>query len=329
MELEINLGGLNNDWYKSKRGQKITVKRTPVIRNNSKIFTIGSCFAYEIRSAFKAKGFDVYPKYENLQIDPHSQVVAKLHQDDNINHYDTFVIRQEFERAMKGEHYGLEDFFLLEGTPLSQNFGTPTVWQDPYRKMIYGKDENAIRDISAKFDDCIREGIEAADVYVITLGLIETWFNPRNGKYLCRPPGTGYNGGVGANLGEFKLTHFQENYDNARAIIDMIRARYPEKHIVLSVSPVALHITYTGNDIITANNYSKSVLRSVAGQIMAEYGSTGHVHYMPSYEIAQYFDIFQEDGRHVTRNSAQFIVDGFMTAFLEQLPAAVAPATPA
>lgn len=320
MQLSVSLGALNNDWYKSNRGQQITLRRTPIIDANTKIFTIGSCFAYEIRTAFKAKGFDVYPKYEHLQIDPNSQIVAKLHQDDNINHYDTFVIRQEFERAFSGGHATIDDFFALRNCPLNQRFQSEVVYQDPGRKMVYGKDAESALDISRKFDDCVRAGIETADVYVITLGLIETWVNPRNGQYLCRPPGTGYSGGVGKELGEFRLTHFQENYENVKAVIGMIRERYPQKHIVISVSPVALHLTFTQNDIITANTYSKSVLRSVAGQIMAEHGASGHVHYMPSYEVAQYYDIFEEDGRHVTRNSANFIVDSFMGAFLKNHP---------
>lgn len=320
MQVSVSLGDLNNDWYKANCGKMISLRRTPVITNETKIFTIGSCFAYEIRTAFKAKGFNVYPKYEHLEIDPKRQVVAKLHKDDNINHYDTFVIRQEFERAFNCTHATIDDFFALRGCPLNQAFNSEVIYQDPGRKMVYGADEASALEISRKFDECVREGVEAADLYVITLGLIETWINPRNGQYLCRPPGTGYNGGVGKEMGEFRLTHFQENYENVRAIIEMIRSRYPNKHIVLSVSPVALHLTYTKNDIIPANTYSKSVLRTVAGQIMAEYGDTGHVHYMPSYEIAQYHDIFEEDGRHVTRQSANFIIDTFMGAFLKNHP---------
>jgi hypothetical protein len=320
MQLSVSLGDLNNDWYKASRGKVITIRRTPIIDNDTKIFTIGSCFAYEIRTAFKSKGFDVYPKYEHLEIDPQRQIVAKLHKDDNINHYDTFVIRQEFERAFSGGHATIDDFFALRNCPLNERFQSEVVYQDPGRKMVYGKDEASALEISRKFDECVRQGVEAADVYVITLGLIETWLNPRNGQYICRPPGTGYNGGAGKDLGEFRLTHFQENYENVRAIIDMIRERYPQKHIVISVSPVALQMTYTKNDIIPANTYSKSVLRAVAGQVLAEHGDSGHVHYMPSYEIAQYCDIYEEDGRHVTRNAANFIIDGFMGAFLKNHP---------
>lgn len=316
MEMVISKDQLNSSWSLSNRGRRISLRRAPIASGRTKIFAMGSCFANEIRRALQVKGFDVYPAYAALAIDPQRQILAKLHEVDNISHYDTFAIRQEFEQAFARRHYQVADFFELEGTPVNQRLQKPKVWQDPQRKLMYGADEVSIQDLSARFDDCVRQGIEAADVYILTLGLIEVWKNLQNGKFLCRPPGSGYNGGVGRERAEFRLTHFQENYDNIRAVVEMILGSYPNKHIVFSVSPVALQSTWTGNDIIVANTYSKAVLRAVAGQILADYGPGRHVHYMPAFEIAQNLDIFHADGRHVTPQGAEFIVNGFMAAFL-------------
>ena len=44
-----------------------------------------------------------------------------------------------------------------------------------------------------------------------------------------------------------------------------------EIKIFISVSPVPLAATFSGKDIISANNYSKSVLRCVAEAISTKY----------------------------------------------------------
>jgi GSCFA family len=312
---------VNQDWYVSRRGMDLTARRTPILKPTSKVFTIGSCFAHEVRKALKLAGVEVYPKWNDLEIDFSSQIVAKLHGDDNINHYDSFVVLQEFRDALLQTELGETDFLQLKGTPAGQRLGVGTVWQDPYRKQVYGSSFGALSNISNKFSACIREGLEKADVYVITLGLIEVWRNPVNGRYFCRPPGTGFNGGQGRDKGEFYLSTYEDNLANVRQIIDLLHNTYPDKHIILSVSPVGLERTFSDDDVIVANTYSKAVLRAVVGQVMNEYAKIGTVHYMPAFEVSQRIDIFDLDGRHVTENAAQFIVDIFKLAFFDAPPA--------
>jgi hypothetical protein len=307
----------NKDWSKSNRGMLLTGRNLPLIRPDSKVFTVGSCFAYEVRKALKARNIEVFPKWNDIDIDFDTQIVAHLHNDDNISHYDSFVLLQEFRDALKDPELTEQDFLQLPDTPAGRRLGVDTVWQDPYRKQVYGASFEAVSDISRKFSACIRQGMDDADIFILTLGLIEVWVNPDNGRYFCRPPGTGFNGGVGRDRARFHLSSFEENLHNVRQIVDLLISRYPDKHVVLSVSPVALERTFTGNDVIVANTYSKSLLRAVAGQVMHEYAATERVHYMPSYEVSQRIDIFEEDGRHVTENAARFITDLFRLLFSE------------
>jgi hypothetical protein len=81
---------------------------------------------------------------------------------------------------------------------------------------------------------------------------------------------------------------------------------------VLSVSPVPLEATATDNDVVVANLESKSLLRAVAGPVSREFDN---VHYFPSYEFAMYYDIFEEDGRHVTREAVARIINVFFQSF--------------
>ena len=312
---------VNPDWYQSNRGMILTSKRTPFLKPTSKVFTIGSCFAYEVRKALKLAGIEVYPKWNDLPIDFSSQIVANLHGDDNINHYDTFVLLQEFRDAISDPGLTETDFMQLQGTPAGKRLGVETVWQDPYRKQMYGSSFGAVSDISKKFSAAIREGLERADVYVITVGLIETWRNAANGRFFCRPPGTGFNGGQGHGAAEFYLSNFEENLKNLRAMVDLLLKHFPGKQIIFSVSPVGLERTFSGDDVIVANTYSKAVLRAAVGQLVHEYAKTGQVHYMPAFEVSQRIDIFEQDGRHVTEGAARFIIDIFRLAFFDAPPA--------
>ena len=53
------------------------------------------------------------------------------------------------------------------------------------------------------------------------------------------------------------------------------------RNVLLTVSPVPLQLTFTGGDAVTANAYSKAVLRVVAEEAAIEFRS---VDYFPSYE---------------------------------------------
>ncbi len=300
----------NPRWASSQRGSRVTVERVQLFDPTSKVFAIGSCFALEIRAALRARGYEVFPKYKDVSFDPRSQKFAKMPERDSINHYDTFTIRQEFEQAFAGTHYGEKDF-IVHKHKLQNSFevGGRETWRDPYRRQILAATKEGLLDLSGQIDDRMREGILEADVYVITLGLIETWRNKANGLHICPLPDVGRDPAL-ADI-EFHLSDYAENYENLKRICSLVRSRFPSKPIVLSVSPVGLQRTFTGRDIVVANLESKSILRTAAGQICREFE---HVHYWPSYEFCMRGDPFKDDGRHVTEEAVAAIVDAFISA---------------
>ncbi len=305
-------GEPNKLWKNAERGRKFAVINTPLITDGTKIFAIGSCFALEIRHELLRRGFDVFPKYAQVEFDEKSQILNSLPDRDNINHYDTFTIRQEFEQAFAGTHFAPETFWTVEGRGINRVMKRDKVWQDPHRKNIYAADEPGIVDLSKKLDDCIREGIMNADVYVITLGLIETWRNATNGLHACTYPGVG--GGGGAAQAELHIAGFQENYENLRRICELVFGKFPNRHIILTVSPVALESTFREMDVVLANMESKCTLRAVAGQICREFP---HVHYLPSYELFMVHDLFHDNGRHATRDAVGVVLDMFSRCFMK------------
>ncbi len=296
----------NPAWPRTGRGTIITLPKNPLIKPGAKVFAMGSCFAVEIRDALRGKGFNVLPRYFDLSFDPARQSPGKLPRRDNINHYDTFTIRQEFEMAFGGRGAQTGDFWEVTSATVksSVDLNTNKLFQDPHRKRIFASSMEDLAALSANMDACIREGIKNADVYIITLGLIEVWRNRRTGKYLCMAPGRGQ-----TDDAEFILSDFQDNMDNMRRVCGLIRDHAPGRKIILTVSPVPLARTFTDKDVVIANMESKSLLRAVSGQLQREFDN---VIYWPSYEIAAREDIYEEDGRHVRRESVDKIVNAFI-----------------
>ena len=303
----------NVDWAESRRGTRLTFLRRPAIAKSDKVFAMGSCFAVEIRRELFRRGFDVYPKYDEIKFDPATQKMGKMPARDNINHYDTFTIRQEFEMAFANRHYLPGDFLSVAAGARSPfaNPG-PHVWQDPYRKRIYGATLESLADLSAKIDDCIRDAIQCANVYVVTLGLSEVWKNNQNGLYINQAPGKNTSGQFEGFT--FETSTYAQNLENVMRICELVKEHFPTRKVILTVSPVPLSRTYSGGDIVLANTESKSTLRAVAAEVIRR---CDNAIYWPSFEIALARDLFEADGRHVRQDGINLIVGEFLKVHLK------------
>ncbi len=127
----------------------------------------------------------------------------------------------------------------------------------------------------------VRRAVEQADVFVFTLGLTEHWRNAATGLEYALCPGT--------VAGRFDTrTHVFANADaeavtrDLRAMAAFLRDRNPDLRLLLTVSPVPLTATASGQHVLTASSYSKSVLRAAAGSVA---GDDDRIDYFPSYEI--------------------------------------------
>lgn len=123
--------------------------------------------------------------------------------------------------------------------------------------------------------------IAEADVFVFTLGLTEGWENAATGQPYPMCPGT--------IAGRFDQdAHVFRNYRVAEVSRDMteaiaaMRGINPGLRVLLTVSPVPLTATCSGNHVLLATTYSKSALRAVAGELAA---TDRGIDYFPSYEI--------------------------------------------
>ncbi len=74
--------------------------------------------------------------------------------------------------------------------------------------------------------------------------------------------------------------------------------------------------TFSTEDVVLANTYSKSLLRTVAQEWAAAHEN---VHYFPSYEIVQNSDrlvAWEDDLRHVKGQVASHIMSLFLSNYL-------------
>lgn len=256
------------------------------IDKNTKITTFGSCFAYEVNLFLNRKGYKIL----NTEI-------LENKGEPNLIWYNTYSILYEFQRVT-GEFKQDEGelWMLPDGT-----------WQDPYRRLVMHKDKQELCKIIKNLDEIVINSIKNADCIVITLGLTETWFLPYNNKAICACPG--YARGGGENC-YFRNLNFMENYENMMKIVKIIKDVNKNCKIILTVSPVPLAKTFTNNDHMIANTYSKNTLRSVAGLLDEQ----GHVSYFHSYEMALGHDrreVFIEDARHIRRDFVDKIMGEF------------------
>lgn len=134
------------------------------------------------------------------------------------------------------------------------------------------------------------------EAIVITLDLVEAWFDKLTGLYLNRIPPPAY---LGVDRGRFEIhiLDVDESYAMLeRMVTDLLQIGL--KKILLTISPVPLEVTYSGNDCFAANTYSKAVLIACAHKLCHNFAQ---VDYFPGYEIVMSMGAqsYEDDSIHV------------------------------
>lgn len=262
-----------------------------LINKSTKVFTIGSCFALEIKDYLIRNGYNVLVNDENRDT-PEPKLIW----------YNSHNILYEFERLTGEFVQDVEDIWFVNNK-----------WQDPYRRCLFANTKEELWEKIKTINKKMEYGILNAELLIITLGLTEVFFQ-KNGKAICASPG--YANGGGQNC-DFVATKFDENYNNIKKVFNIVKKINPNCKIVLTVSPVPLGSTFRGIDHLVANTESKSILRSVAGQISEEFEN---VFYFHSYEIANNYPkekVFIDDARHVKKEFVSIIMDEFKKYFIK------------
>lgn len=277
------------------------------IRPSSKVATFGSCFAQHIGNALRKRGYTWYVE-ETAPFGMTADSALKLN-------YDVFSCRTGniYTTSLLSQWIG---WAARDNTPPDEYWMKGDRFLDPFRPNVEPNGFASLDDLFASRNEtirCFRTCIETCDYFVFTLGLTESWRNSKYGFEYPMCPGT-VAGQYDPNSHEF----FNHDYGTARkalgdALVRMSQIN-PRARFILTVSPVPLTATASGNHVLVASGGSKAVLRAVAGS-MAERRS--NVDYFPSYEIVTSHPFrgmaYEPNLRNVNRHGVDFVMNSFFS----------------
>lgn len=281
-------------WH--QRRMRIKSESHGLITPTTRIATIGSCFAEELAAAMDRFGLEG-------GMNPTGLV------------YNTRSLRQEILGAF-GEWNG---FRPEPAWKIQSGFISP--FHHPKEVRASEEDLAAwMTELRSRATKLFR----TADVIVITLGLVECWVDRDTGVAYRYLPHEDVFDSVAPRFHRLTVAEMIDDLDTIRKSI----RRNTGAEIVVTVSPVPLHATFTPLDIRVANAESKARIRAAASEFTEAHPD---VHYFHSYEIVttaeRQSDFMLEDGRHVSRRGVDFILAEFLGTFGGQGVSIPAPDT--
>jgi hypothetical protein len=154
--------------------------------------------------------------------------------------------------------------------------------------------------------DKVYTALFASEAVIVTLDLVEAWYDKTANLYLNRLPPTAF---LLADRERFEM-HILDVHETQlllERMVNALRAMGVTK-ILLTVSPVPLETTYSGKDCTIANTYSKSVLVVSANSISRLYRE---VDYFPGYEIVMSAgpEFYNPDSVHVRDDVVELVTN--------------------
>lgn len=310
--VEAEKGDSNTAMARFKSGDFMPVNVTPKfkIAKDSSVFTIGSCFARNVENSLVDAGVDVITTHFDFEPELLLKSVGAMENKPNprslLNKYSTQAIYSELYRVLEKTSPKDCGFLEIEAEK----------WVDPQLAAI-------LKPLSFEKLAMLRNKVEVlvqriceADVVFITLGLSETWFDNVSGLYLNSSPPPKLMPSAG-NRFEFINSNYEQCMSAINDAIKLVRKHgNNDVRFVLTVSPVPMSTTWTSGDIITANTYSKSLLRIVAQTLADMYE---YIDYFPSYEMVVNSPrtlAWKNDELHVAPAMVEFAVNRFLSEYL-------------
>lgn len=323
---KVQFGEVAAKWKDVVDQRVLTIKKTELLRGKKNIFTIGSCFAENIKLFFsRDTAFNVFPKMQSI-LAPLDTRCDELPWRDHLNVYSSASLKQEidwiFSRKRAGDFIKrLEDYTVssfkspynnADQLCLVRSAGGQAFW-DPTRRLCFSKSERNLMEFGDEITESLRSGIEVADVFVATIGMSEVFFDA-SGNVLNSYPG--YLGVGGHRLADFRFRRLSadENYNFLLEVVGKLRIINPELVIIFTASPVPLQRTFSSDDVFIANYRSKISILEALYRLAEE---NDDVFYFPSFEIVTRFgnNAFEEDLRHVLPSYVSQIGEIFKRVF--------------
>lgn len=278
-----------------------TIEPKFVLDSPAKVFTIGSCFARNIEVALT--NYDVHMPTQAFTA-PKSE--WEFRPNGLLNEYNPATMSRRILSALgKAEEPeetivettdGFMDLLLPGGSPVA------------FERATQRRGE-----ISSVYDELV-----SSDLVVITLGLVEAWFDHQAGVFLNKMPPLALMKSQPERY-EFHQLGVTESLPMLDQAIGALIEEGLDK-ILLTVSPVPLGTTFTNDDATIANSYSKSVLRVCAQELKTKYPE---VDYFPSFEIVTSggLDSFNDDNIHVKPSLVERATEYMLETYFPEMVA--------
>ncbi len=259
----------------------------------AQVFTIGSCFARNIEQALAPLGcrvptldFAVPP--EEFRHAPNGL----------LNEYNPGSTAQRILLALEGA--SLPDDSLI---PVGDGVIDP--------QLKAGASVTRERALGRRREiDAVYRRLGASDCAIVTLGFVECWYDEELRLFLNRMPTKEW---ARKHPGRFSFRRLGVEETTAVLAPALEALGASGVHVILTVSPVPLQVTFSGEDCVNANEYSKAVLRVAAGQLAALPG----VDYFPAYEIVRSGGLasYIDDHTHVREEVVREVADHMLSAY--------------
>lgn len=246
------------------------------IEKDFQIAAAGSCFAQHISRHLRANG------YRLMDVEPAPSALDPIHYDD---------FGYQLYSGRYGNIYTTRQLLQLVEETFARRPAAPVIWEkdgrffDAKRPRVEPggyTSEAELRQSRAYHLAQLRTLFENFDVFIFTLGLTEAWAHRKTGQVVPVAPGV-LAGETEIGAYQFLNFSFPEVIDDFRAVMKLLdRHRSKPARYILTVSPVPLTATASGNHVLPATTYSKSVLRAAAGYLFEQHAN---IDYFPSYEI--------------------------------------------
>lgn len=292
--------GQGDNSAKNRLRSNITIPENKInvkIHLNSKIFTVGSCFARNVEEALVQEGINVLSKDINVPYEVKANRKTGI-----MNKYNPGSLYHELEWALGRSNFNEEYLIEIDGKYFDLNLKPGELPQDLKVALGFRSEIN-------RYFNQIRD----SDIVILTLGMTECWYDSKYDVILNQVPHPKV---IREFPDRFKFVVLELNdvVDYLTKSIDLLLS-VNVKSVFLTTSPVSLARTFKNEDIITANCSSKSTLRVACDILTTRY--EGFVNYFPSYETVIYNNSnisWENDLAH----ASDYIVTRIVKKFIER-----------
>ena len=241
----------------------------------TRVATAGSCFAQHVGKSLRSAGLkvlDVEPSPIGTDSTLAKDFGYQTYSARYGNIYTSAQLLQLLKEAL-GRFKPAEPVWALRDRYVDSQRPSvePTGLDTPEQVILHRK----------KHLNCVLEMMKSCDVFIFTFGLTEAWLEKETNTVFPLAPGT-LAGTFDPDKHVFKNFRVHEVVASFNEFIQLARSLNPNIKFLITVSPIPLAATASGEHIEVATSKSKAVLRAACDELASEHE---YVDYFPSYEI--------------------------------------------